>query len=132
VEQAVLWRRGVKSRADAEAFFQPSVGDGDPFSLLGMPEAVDRLRVALQSSEKIVVYGDYDADGLTGTALMVLYLQKLGAEVVHFIPNRYREGYGLTEEALAGLAADGRWWCRWIAAPARSPRRWRRAAWAWT
>jgi single-stranded-DNA-specific exonuclease len=85
-----------------------------------MPEAVDRL-AALQIREKIVVYGDYDADGLTGTALMVLYLQKLGAEVVHFIPNRYREGYGLTEEALAGLAADGAgWWCRWIAAPARS------------
>ena len=72
-----------------------------------MPEAVDRLRAALQAREKIVVYGDYDADGLTGTALMVLYLQKLGAEVVHFIPNRYREGYGLTEEALMGLAAEG-------------------------
>ena len=106
-EQAVLWRRGVKSQADAEAFFQPSPASCDPFSLLGMPKAVDRLGVALRTREKIVVYGDYDADGLTGTALMVLYLKKLGAEVVHFIPNRYREGYGLTEEALAGLAAEG-------------------------
>jgi single-stranded-DNA-specific exonuclease len=106
-EQAVLWRRGVNSMADAEAYFRTSPIFRDPFSLLGMRVAVDRLRVALQTREKVVVYGDYDADGLTATALMVLYLQQLGADVVHFIPNRYREGYGLTEEALTGLAADG-------------------------
>jgi single-stranded-DNA-specific exonuclease len=73
------------------------------FLLLGMDKAVGRLGAALRS-ERIAVYGDYDADGLTATALLVLYLLRLGAQVVHFIPNRYREGYGLTEDALRGLA----------------------------
>jgi single-stranded-DNA-specific exonuclease len=106
-EQAVLWRRGVGSQAAAESFFHPSLVSHDPFSMLGMDKAVERLGAALRDHETIAVYGDYDADGLTGTALLVLYLRRLGARVVHFIPNRYRGGYGLTEEALHALAEDG-------------------------
>jgi single-stranded-DNA-specific exonuclease len=106
-EQAVLWRRGVESQAAADLYFHPGAGSHDPFLLLGMDRAVERMGAALRDHERIAVYGDYDADGLTATALLVLYLRRLRAQVVHFIPNRYREGYGLTEDALRGLAGDG-------------------------
>ncbi len=75
--------------------------------MLGMRLAVDRIGLALRRNESVAVYGDYDADGLTGTALLVQYLEGMGARVRPFIPNRYREGYGLTEEALRALAAEG-------------------------
>jgi single-stranded-DNA-specific exonuclease len=107
VERAVLSRRGVGTRAEAMAFFHGSPATHDPFVLRDMDRAVARIRSALQSHEAITVYGDYDADGLTGTALLVSYLRRLGGHVTHFIPNRYREGYGLTNEALQGLAVQG-------------------------
>ncbi|MCX6072665.1 MAG: DHH family phosphoesterase, partial [Chloroflexi bacterium] len=72
-----------------------------------MRQAVERIGIALSRKESIAVYGDYDADGLTGTALLVQYLERMGACVRPFIPNRYREGYGLSVEALRALAAEG-------------------------
>ena len=107
VERAVLWRRGVTTRAEAVAFFHDPPATYDPFALRGMEQAVDRIRIALRSPEPITVYGDYDADGLTATALLVSYLQRMGGHVTHFIPNRYRGGYGLTEDALRALAVQG-------------------------
>lgn len=106
-EQAVLWRRGVRSRSAADEFLQGDSASHDPCAMLGMREAVERIRIALGSGESIAVYGDYDADGLTATALLVQYLERMAARVRPFIPNRYREGYGLTEDALRALAADG-------------------------
>ncbi len=107
IERSVLWRRGVGTRAQADAFFHGAPTTHDPFDLRSMAQAVARIRIAVQSGEAITVYGDYDADGLTGTALLVSYLRRLGAQVTHFIPNRYREGYGLTEDAVRALAVQG-------------------------
>jgi len=107
IEQAVLARRGVRSQSAADEYFRGGSSFHDPFLMIGMRQAVERIGVALDRKESIAVYGDYDADGLTGTALLVRYLQQMGAQVRPFIPNRYREGYGLTEEALRALAADG-------------------------
>ena len=106
-EQAVLLRRGVRSQSAAEEFLRAESSSPDPFAMLGMRLAVERVGVALSQSESIAVYGDYDADGLTATALLVQYLEQMGARVRPFIPNRYREGYGLTEDALRALTSDG-------------------------
>jgi single-stranded-DNA-specific exonuclease len=106
-ERSVLWRRGVHSRQEADEFLEGGSRSHDPLRIAGMRQAVERIRIALSRNESIAVYGDYDADGVTGTALLVEYLERMGARVRAFIPNRYREGYGLTEGALRGLAADG-------------------------
>jgi len=106
-EQAVLLRRGVRSHSAAQEYLRAESTSHDPFAMLGMRLAVERIGVALSRSESIAVYGDYDADGLTATALLVQYLEQMGARVRPFIPNRYREGYGLTEDALRALASDG-------------------------
>jgi single-stranded-DNA-specific exonuclease len=79
----------------------------DPFQLKGMSEAVARLRRALKSGEIIAIYGDYDVDGVTATALMMQTLAALGGEVRHYIPNRFDEGYGLHMGALTTLAGEG-------------------------
>lgn len=75
--------------------------------MLGMRQAVERIGQALHRQEPMAIYGDYDADGITGTAILAQYLERLGAPVRAFIPNRYREGYGPTEDALRALCADG-------------------------
>jgi single-stranded-DNA-specific exonuclease len=82
-------------------------GTTDPFQLKGMSEAVARLRRALRSGELIAIYGDYDVDGVTATALMMQTLAALGGEVRHYIPNRFDEGYGLNIDALTRLAQEG-------------------------
>jgi single-stranded-DNA-specific exonuclease len=76
-------------------------------ALSGLPSAVERLKWAIQWHEPVAVYGDYDVDGVTATALLVLCLQALGAQVRGYIPNRFDEGYGLNNEALAALAGSG-------------------------
>jgi single-stranded-DNA-specific exonuclease len=106
-ERSVLWRRGVTTRSEAAAFFRGGLERHDPFRLLGMKPAVERIAAALGAGEPIVIYGDYDADGLTATAVLVSALGARGARVSHFIPNRYAEGYGLSIEALQALARDG-------------------------
>lgn len=79
----------------------------DPFRLRDMSQAVTRLRDAVRAGEPIAVYGDFDADGVTATALLVLTLRALGAEVHPYIPHRVDEGYGLNMEALTELAEKG-------------------------
>src|SRR5205085_11636237 len=75
---------------------------------LDLDRAVARLRAAMASREPIVVYGDYDVDGVAGTAILVRTLHALGAQDVRtYIPNRYEEGYGLNENALRALASEG-------------------------
>ena len=106
-ERSVLWRRGIATRSQAAAFFRGGLDQHDPFGLLGMQQAVERIAAALAAGEPTVIYGDYDADGLTGTAILVSALRARGARVSHFIPNRYAEGYGLTIEALQALAQGG-------------------------
>ena len=100
----ILYNRGYSTPESAEQYLEaipPSVTD--PFEILNLPEAVDRLERAINHAELIAVYGDYDADGVTATALLVQVLEALGAQVHGYIPNRFDEGYGLNNEALTNL-----------------------------
>jgi single-stranded-DNA-specific exonuclease len=103
----VLYNRGITDPADVAAFLGSTGGEASPFALEGISEAVTRLRHALRAEEPIAVYGDFDADGVTATVLLVQTLQALGGSVRHYIPHRVDEGYGLHKAALAQLAREG-------------------------
>ncbi len=106
--QQVLFNRGLASSEEAEAFLDARTDfDTDPFQMKGMRIAVDRIRAALRDSQPIAIYGDYDVDGVTATALLVQVLRALGGNVIPYIPNRFEEGYGLNNEALTTLAGEG-------------------------
>ncbi len=104
----ILFNRDYTSDAEARAFLnaQPDF-DSDPFGMTGVATAVERIQSALKQHEPIAVYGDYDVDGVTATALLTQTLTALGAEVRGYIPNRFDEGYGLNNEALSSLKEDG-------------------------
>lgn len=104
----ILFNRGYATDADARAFLRGETNfSADPFQMKGMSETVDRIRFAIQRGEPIAIYGDYDVDGVTATALLVEALQKLGADARGYIPNRFEEGYGLNTNALDDLKAGG-------------------------
>jgi single-stranded-DNA-specific exonuclease len=104
----VLFNRGICTDADARLFLKAEPNAvTDPFQLIGMTATVDRIRFALEHNEPIAIYGDYDVDGVTATALLVQALEGLGATVRGYIPNRFEEGYGLNKDALDFLKADG-------------------------
>jgi single-stranded-DNA-specific exonuclease len=97
----ILINRGLKSPNEISDFLNPRFSNlSDPFELIGLETAVERIRESLKSSERILVHGDYDADGLSATAIIVHVLKKLGLDVHYFIPNRAAHGYGFN---LAGL-----------------------------
>ncbi len=105
---ALLLERGVTTREMARDFFRPSIDlFHDPFLLPDMDKAVCRVEEALTAGEKILVYGDYDVDGITSTALLVLYLRERGADPGYLIPDRQKEGYGISEDAVRGIADSG-------------------------
>ena len=104
----IVFNRGLATDAEARAFLKAEPNSNtDPFQLIGMHATVDRVCYALQHNEPIAIYGDYDVDGVTATALLVQALSALGANVRGYIPNRFDEGYGLNKEALDSLKADG-------------------------
>lgn len=104
----ILWRRGLRSPEEASAFLAPRLADlPDPDLLKGMDAAVERLARAVESGERITAYGDYDVDGVSSTALLVSFLQACGADVDFRVPHRLRDGYGLSGEAVRGLAGAG-------------------------
>lgn len=108
VLKQILFNRGYSTDTEARAFLKAEPNtDTDPFQLTGMSPAVDRIRYAVEHGEPIAVYGDYDVDGVTATALLVQALEGLGADVRGYIPNRFDEGYGLNKDALDSLKADG-------------------------
>jgi len=109
VLRRVLLSRGLTTYEQAKAFLEahPPEGTQNPFRLRDMDAAVDRLMFALQHDEPIAIYGDYDVDGVTATALLVEVLQELGGRVRYYIPNRFDEGYGLHTEALRDLKEQG-------------------------
>lgn len=102
----LLVSRGITTKEAVEEFFSADSAFCDPFSVLDMDKAVERINLAVECGEKIAVYGDYDADGVTASALLYLYLEMLGANVVCYIPDRESEGYGLNIRAIEALAAD--------------------------
>ena len=103
----VLYNRGISDPASVTAFLDGESGESNPFALAGMTAAVTRLRRALRDGEPIAVYGDFDADGVTATALLVQTLRALGGQVRPYIPHRVDEGYGLHKTALTQLARAG-------------------------
>lgn len=103
----VLYNRGIITADQVDAFFNADALIGNPFRMRGVNEAVDRLRRAIRAGEFIAVYGDFDTDGVTATALLVQVLEALGAQVKPYIPHRIDEGYGLNCEALQQLKARG-------------------------
>jgi len=103
----VLLRRGVRSAADAERFINPLLKIlGDPFELPHMEEAVTRILAAVDAGERIVLYGDYDVDGVTSLALLTRVLRAYGAEAPCFLPLRADEGYGLSADGVARCVAE--------------------------
>ena len=96
-----LLNRGVREPAASAAFLQPRLKQlADPFRLPNMAAAVDRLRQARQRNESLVIFGDYDVDGVTSTVLLLEVLRALGWKVHHYLPHRRDEGYGLSQEAV--------------------------------
>lgn len=103
-----LINRGIDDIEAAERFINASIDDlYNPFLLKDMDKAVDRILSAIEENEKICIYGDYDVDGVTSTALCVNTLRKLDADVIHYIPVRAEEGYGLNHEAIQHIADLG-------------------------
>jgi single-stranded-DNA-specific exonuclease len=107
----VLIRRGYGDADDAERFLAAGDPGHDPFLLGAMPAACERIRDAIAKRERICVHGDYDADGICATALAVLVLRELGADVSWHLPSRFEEGYGVSGDTITRLAGDG---CRLV------------------
>ncbi|HEY5059393.1 MAG TPA: single-stranded-DNA-specific exonuclease RecJ [Gaiellaceae bacterium] len=104
---SVLVRRGFDDPAAARAFLDGALPHHDPFLLGDMAAACERIRAAVAEGRRICVHGDYDVDGIAATALAVLFLRELGADVVWHLPSRFDEGYGVRGDTLARLAGDG-------------------------
>lgn len=103
---SLLYHRGIRTREQAELFLHPEgLAWHDPFLLTDMDKAVARIQRAIERGERIVIYGDYDVDGITSTTLMLRNLRAFGADVSFYLPER-SEGYGFNENALRKLAAE--------------------------
>src|SRR5262245_16696369 len=93
--------RGIDDPEVAYRFLHPSLDHlGDPFQLADMSKAVERTLAALERKERIAIHGDYDVDGITSTVILRRALELLGGNVVHFIPERLKHGYGLQPETF--------------------------------
>jgi single-stranded-DNA-specific exonuclease len=107
ITASILVRRGLRDPEDARAFLAGELAPHDPFLLGDMAAAVERIRAAIAAGTRICVHGDYDVDGICATALAVLTLRELGAEVEWHLPSRFEEGYGVSGETIARLADEG-------------------------
>ena len=104
----LLLGRGIRTAAEAEQFLHPRIEHLlDPFSMLGMDRAVERIRRAIAAHEPILIYGDYDVDGTTATVLLKTAIEMLGGAARFHIPHRLREGYGMQREILEIAAREG-------------------------
>jgi single-stranded-DNA-specific exonuclease len=105
---SLLIARGHESREAAQSFLNPALDQlHDPLLMLGMSVAVGRLVQAIEHQEPVLIYGDYDVDGTTGTAVLLRALRMLGATAGFHVPHRFTEGYGIRQEALEKAAGDG-------------------------
>lgn len=101
----LLVNRNIKSVEEARPFLNGTIDDlHDPFLMKDMDKAVERIRRAVDGGERVVIYGDYDVDGITGAALLYKALTVLGVEADHFVPDRLSDGYGINEKAVRSLA----------------------------
>jgi single-stranded-DNA-specific exonuclease len=104
----ILINRSIRTPQEADFFLNPSLLSlHDPMLMKGMKEAVSRIKGAVQKKEKILVYGDYDVDGISAAALLLLTLKRIGADATAYIPNRLDDGYGLNENAVKMIVKKG-------------------------
>ena len=102
----LMLKKGISSPDDIENFFNGSLKSlRNPFEISDMEKAAERIAKAVMNHERICIYGDYDVDGITATALLYIFLMQCGANVSYYIPNRLEEGYGLNKEAVKEIAA---------------------------
>ena len=93
----LLVERGVTTFEEARRFFRPGLDQiHDPFLMKGMREAIDRINAAISKRERIMVYGDYDVDGTSAVALVYSYLRELNGNIDFYVPDREKEGYGIS------------------------------------
>jgi len=101
IESSILMHRGITSKEEANHFLSPTVEDlNDPYLLSSMDNCVIRLSAALDDGERIGVFGDFDTDGLTGTAVLTKGLENLGGIVFPYVPHRVKEGHGISQQAI--------------------------------
>lgn len=104
----ILATRGLRTAAEARAYIRPSLDSlHDPFLMKDMATAVNRLEQAIDNNERIMVYGDYDVDGTTAVALMYSFLQTKTNNLIYYIPDRYKEGYGISFEGIDKAHSEG-------------------------
>lgn len=103
----LLQIRGITKREEIEDFLQNDSVIASPLEIKDMQKGADRILTAIDNSEPICVYGDYDADGVTSTALLFSYLETVGANAMYYIPSREAEGYGMNKDAIDKLAEKG-------------------------
>ncbi|MBQ4298172.1 MAG: single-stranded-DNA-specific exonuclease RecJ, partial [Clostridia bacterium] len=105
---SLLFARGYRDAKQANAFLRAQEEIlHDPFLLPDMRRAVDTVERTLREGKKIRVYGDYDVDGVTSVSTLFLYLRSRGADVSYYIPDRIRDGYGMSASAVAAMAEEG-------------------------
>ena len=101
IESSILMHRGITTREEADHFIRPTVEDlNDPYLLNNMDKCVTRISTALSNKERIGVFGDFDTDGLTGTAVLTKGLENLGGFVFPYVPHRVKEGHGISDQAI--------------------------------
>src|SRR4051812_16387955 len=104
----VLLNRGISDPSDCENFLRPSLKClHEPALIPNLPHAAERIAKAIRDQQKIVIYGDYDVDGITATAILWHAFKLLGGQVEYYIPHRVEEGYGLNSEAVAQICDGG-------------------------
>ena len=103
----LLVSRGIDDELSASDFLSDSCAFTSPYSLADMDKAVNRINKAIDNDEKICIYGDYDCDGVTSTALLYTFFESMGADVTYFIPNRLTDGYGMNMSAIDKIKSWG-------------------------
>ncbi|MGZ3814631.1 MAG: single-stranded-DNA-specific exonuclease RecJ, partial [Mucilaginibacter sp.] len=108
VLSTLLIQRGITNYEDARHFFRPDLRHlHDPFLMADMERAIERIETAISSGEKILIYGDYDVDGTTSVAVVYSFFHKLYDNIEYYIPDRYREGYGISTDGIDYAANNG-------------------------
>src|SRR4051812_18477084 len=104
----LLLQRGIRTAEEAVAFLNPSLAQlHSPYLMSGMREAVERLCVAIERRERVLIYGDYDVDGTTATVVLKTAIEMCGGTAEFHVPHRIREGYGMRDEVIERAAAEG-------------------------